>query len=188
MPRGYSLLELLVTIAVIAVLIGVLLPALPLARDAARRSACGSNLRQIGVAIELYKGDSNEVLPRARYMPRPWLSGDDAAPLNEALGAYLDSGSGVWRCPGDTVVHATTYDDGRRTTGVSYTYVSELGGQPYERTFFFSKFGLSASETPLAHDFDGGTFETQDGDFVFVDFFHSRRNMLFVDGHVGRFE
>lgn len=51
---GFSLVELLVTIAIVGVLVGILLPAVQAARESARRTQCGSNLRQVGVAAHLY--------------------------------------------------------------------------------------------------------------------------------------
>jgi prepilin-type N-terminal cleavage/methylation domain-containing protein len=85
--RGFTLIELLVVIAIIAVLIALLLPAVQQAREAARRSQCKNNLKQMGIAFHNYHDTSNS-------FPFAWMAGGD---LNVScwgimLLPYLDQG------------------------------------------------------------------------------------------------
>ncbi|QEG37216.1 DUF1559 domain-containing protein [Bythopirellula goksoeyrii] len=63
LSRGFTLVELLVAISIIGVLVGLLLPAIQSAREAARREGCTNNLKQLGLAIQTYESNHRKFPP-----------------------------------------------------------------------------------------------------------------------------
>lgn len=69
-PRtGFTLIELLVVIAIVAILAAILFPVFARAKESAKKTTCISNLKQIGMAIAMYRADENDVNPRYRFCP-----------------------------------------------------------------------------------------------------------------------
>ena len=109
MRRGTSLIEVVIVFAIVAIMVGLLLPAVQRARATANRTACKSNVRQIGLGMHLYH-EVHQRLPFARTCPAPWQGGSDfkcaaATPPT----TYTGSGE-TWWAPYDNRPGATQTD------------------------------------------------------------------------------
>ncbi len=97
--RAFTVVELLVVIAIIAVLMGILLPSLSMARMHAKRLASTGNLKQIGLAVELYTQDNEGLFPESSH----GLTGQTARQRSWifTLSTYLGDVNEVRVCPAD---------------------------------------------------------------------------------------
>ena len=102
--RAFTLIELLVVIAIIAILAAILFPVFAQAREKARQTACISNLKQIGLSVQMYGQDYDEVFPNGTYNGmRNWEVNPDVNPYppnNQCLDALGAAGQQGFN-PGD---------------------------------------------------------------------------------------
>jgi len=135
--QGFTLIELLVVISIIAILAGMLLPAITMVRESARKANCGSNQRQIVLAMVAYGSENDGVWPYAQGAAAAATSVDDGTTAVTSL-AFVSS-----------------YSDGELTTklfacpsNVANRPTSEASTTAFSLTALPTGWGISGSTAP----------------------------------------
>jgi len=117
----FTLIELLTVVAIVAILAGLLLPALASARNRARQTQCIGNLRQLGIAVTVYAGDSKDRLPCCSRLGDGSLYGLPG--LRTVLRTYVADAE-LFHCPADPGATGLF-----ATEGTSYEWNTFLNGR-----------------------------------------------------------
>ncbi len=148
-PAGFTLLELLVVVFIIATLAALLLPALSDAKERGRATVCLNNLRQLGLATHVYAGEHDDLLPYnmgAEGTHRTVAMGEyenwannvmswelDSENTNTTLltagglGPYLDKVARIFKCPSDRILSDVQHEAGWIERTRSYSMNAMLG-------------------------------------------------------------
>lgn len=173
MRLGFTLIELLVVIAIIGILASMLLPALGRAKRAAHTVACVSNLRQIGIALNLYVQDNNDHLPYCALLPSV---NTNLPAISVPLLPYL-KGTNIFQCPADQTmfpVEGISYEWNMYLNGASYDHPENWS--PVTESIVMKIFG-GRLKTPLLGDAEVNHPKSGKS---------SGKNALYLDGRVDK--
>jgi prepilin-type N-terminal cleavage/methylation domain-containing protein len=172
-PNGFTLVELLVVISIIALLLGMLIPGLNMARKYAKKTVCKANLHDIGLAIKMYLDNNRYFMPpgNARKMPYsvdPMSNqqlNPGQTPIVYYLGPYLNMSYNelsqiatrkvyckVLSCPGDYYSGKPQYYFKSQTSSYEYDPTDRISGKMLDKKAFRS--GIKANDLAALSDWD----------------------------------
>jgi prepilin-type N-terminal cleavage/methylation domain-containing protein/prepilin-type processing-associated H-X9-DG protein len=164
--RAFTLIELIAVISIIAILVAIAFPVSSHVVQGAKAAGCVSNLRGLGVALNLYLGEHNQVMPNL-LAGRSSTSGtsQNLPVIDNTLNTYARDPR-VFACPADNAGLAAS-------TGTSYFWNSAIDGQSTAHLhFILNSNSQSAGEIPLLSDKQG-----------FHPYASNKVNLLYADGH-----
>ena len=146
--NGFTLIELLVVIAIIAILAAILFPVFAKAREAARKTSCESNLKQIGTAFRMYSQDFDENAPNNGYdaantvaCPQETTRTGYRGTICNSLQPYVKN-TNLFTCPSDTQKALNIADTSACPAGTANVYVD---------SYCFNYLGIGSSTTSTTY-------------------------------------
>ena len=147
--RKFTVVELLMVIAVILILAGILIPVISRAQDRGRMSVCKNNLKQIGMAIHMYADDNKSLLPNSERLG-----------ISEVMISYVEEPE-IFQCPSDSGGDIGLYKD----FSTSYEWNTLINGRLIDNT----NFRIVDLNIQMPMLIDGEFFHDESKHFIYSD-------------------